>query len=65
MGRIYIEGVNPRKKTFIFVKGGNGALLPIFHSSDMENRSNLIPDFGEAEEKMALPIAEGQHFGGA
>jgi hypothetical protein len=31
----------------------------------MENRDNLIPDFGEAEESMALPTAEGQHFGGA
>jgi hypothetical protein len=31
----------------------------------METRSNLIPDFGEAEEKKALPRAEGQHFGGA
>lgn len=28
-------------------------------------RSNLIPDFGEAEEVMALPTAEGQYLGGA
>lgn len=57
--------IRRKKRHFIFAQGGNGALLPVSLSSGMENRGNLIPDFGEAEEEMALPTAEGQHFGGA